>query len=423
MPPAMRCLHMVLSDLTGGKLQDYKLPLLGGLIAVSLLLELYVHWYLGITTVYSHFFYIPVVLGAVWYGKRGVLVAILLGAVLLSVTFLKTGAIDDDSIIRTLMFCIVGLVIGAVSDYMRGEQERMMNEVTDAAIQSGLRGRTGTGSISEVRSRIASFAGVKRLREQGDIPGLIRALRNRDPAVQYDAIEALGELADPAAIDALILALTGDKYSGIRWKAAEALGKIGEPAVPSLIAALTHPDEGVRWKAAITLGEIGDQRGIIPLIGLLSDTDRFVRSRAAYALGLAGSPAIPSLSETLEDAPSEVRTGIVTALGKMHEPAAISVLIRALTDSSEDVRQDIISLLASQGEEAFDLLVAALADPEPLRQQGAAMALAAMGRPEALEPLQKALESAGSPTREVLSSAIGEIRSRQAPERSQNSPE
>ncbi|MCG7855063.1 MAG: HEAT repeat domain-containing protein, partial [Methanoregulaceae archaeon] len=335
----------------------------------------------------------------------------------------NTGGIDDDAIIRALIFVIVGFMIGAVSDYMRGEQERMMNEVTDAAIQSGIRGRTGTGSIGEIRSRIASFAGVKRLREQGDIPGLIRALRNRDPAVQYDAVEALGELADPAATDALISALTGDQYSGIRWKAAEALAKIGEPAVPSLIAALDHPDEGVRWKAAITLGEIGDQRGIIPLIGLLSDKDRFVRSRAAYALGLIGSPAIPALSEMLEEAPYEVRRNTVTALGKMNDPAAIRVLLRALTNSSEDVRQDIITSLATQGEQAFDLLVAALADPEPLRQQGAAMALAAMGRPEALEPLHKALESAGSPTREVISSAIGEIRSRKAQERTKNPPE
>ena len=414
---------MAFPDLTGGRLQDYKLLVLGGLIVISLLLEFYVHWYLGITSVYSHFFYIPIVLGAVWFGKRGVFVAILLGATLLSVTFMNTRGIDGDAIIRALMFVIVGLVIGAVSDYMRGEQERMMNEVTDAAIQSGLRGRTGTGSIGEIRSRIASFAGVKRLREQGDIPGLIRALRNRDPAVQYDAVEALGELADPASTDALISALTGDQYSGIRWKAAEALAKIGEPAVPSLIAALDHPDEGVRWKAAITLGEIGDQRGIIPLISLLSDTDRFVRSRAAYALGLIGSPAIPALSETLEEAPYEVRRGAVAALGKMNDPAATRILIRALPDSSEDVRQDIITSLSMQGDQAFDLLVAALADSEPLRQQGAAMALTAMGRAEALEPLEKALESAGSPTREVLSSAITEIRSRIAQEQTKTPPE
>ncbi len=408
---------MTFPDRSGGVLQDYKLPVLIGLTAASLLLELIVHWHLGITTVYSHFFYIPVVLAAVWYGKRGVVVAVLLGAALLSGTIFLTGGIDDDALIRALMFVTVGLVIGAVSDYMRSEQERMMNEVTDAAIQSGLRGRTGTGSIVEIRSRIASFAGVKRLKEQGDVPGLIRALRNRDPAVQYDAVEALGELADPAATGALISALTGDRYSGIRWKAAEALGKIGEPAVPSLIAVLANPDEGVRWKAAITLGEIGDQRGIGPLIGLLSDRDRFVRSRAAFALTLIGLPALPTLSEALEEAPSEVRRGIVTALGKMGDPAATRLLIRTLTDPSDDVRQEAVTSLVAQGDQSFDLLIVALGDPDPRRQQGAAMALAALGRPEALGPLQQALESAVSPTREVLGSAIGEIRSRREPER------
>ncbi|NYT21529.1 MAG: hypothetical protein GKC07_06995 [Methanomicrobiales archaeon] len=409
---------MAFPAISGGRLQDYRLLVLTGLTAASLLLEISVHWYLGITTVYSHFFYIPVVLAAIWYGKRGVVVPVLLGAALLSGTVFLTGGVDDDAIIRAMMFVIVGLVIGSVADYMRREQERMMNEVTDAAIQSGLRGRTGTGNLGEVRSRIASFAGVKRLREQEDVIGLIRALRNRDPAVQYDAVEALGEIADPAATGALIAALTGDRYSGIRWKAAEALGKIGEPAVPSLIAVLDHPDEGVRWKAAITLGEIGDQRGIAPLIGLLSDRDRFVRSRAAFALGRIGSPAIPALSDVLEEAPYEVRKGVVTALGKMSDPEATRTLVRTLTDPSDDVRQDTITALAAQGDQSFDLLVAALADHEPLRQQGAAMALAAMGRPEAIEPLQKALESAVSPTREVLGSAIGEIRSRTEPEKS-----
>lgn len=408
---------MTFPDRSGGVLQDYKLPVLIGLTAASLILELVVHWHLGITAVYSHFFYIPVVLAAVWYGKRGTVVAVLLAAALLSGTVFLTGGIDDDAIIRAMMFVIVGLVIGAVSDYMRREQERMMNEVTDAAIQSGLQGRTGTGSIDEIRSRIASFAGVKRLKEQGDVPGLIRALRNRDPAVQYDAVEALGELANPAATGALISALTGDRYSGIRWKAAEALGKIGEPAVPSLIAVLDNPDEGVRWKAAITLGEIGDHRGIGPLITLLSDPDRFVRSRAAFALGLIGSPAIPVLADALAEAPSEVRKGIVTTLGKMDDPAATGLLIRTLSDPSEDVRQDAVTSLVTQGDRSFDLLIAALDDPEPLRQQGAATALGAMGRPEALGPLQKALGSAASPTREVLGSAIGEIRSRQEPEK------
>ncbi len=396
-------------------MKDIRFVVVIGFTAAALLLELFVHWHLGITVVYTHFFYVPIVLAAVWYGWRGASVAVLLGAVTLVVTWLTSGMIDSDGILRVLMFVIVGLVIGTVSDYMRREQQRIIDEVTDAAIQSGIRGGTRTGSIAELRSRFASVAGVKRLKEQGDVAGLVRALRNRDPAVQYDAAEALGELADPAAIGALVSALTGDQYSGIRWKAAEALGKIGAPAVPSLLAVLDNPDEGVRWKTAITLGEIGDERGIAPLIGLLSDPDRFVRSRAAFALALIGPPAIPALSEVWPEAPSDVRQGIVTALGKMSDPAATKALIQVLADASGDMRQDIVATLSSRADQSFDLLIEALSDPEPRRRQGAAMALGAMGRPGALEPLRKACELADPQTRAVLDSAIREISSRNEP--------
>ena len=61
------------------------------LVAVALFLEVYVHVYLGISVVYSHFFYIPVVLAAIWYGKRSVLVALLLGIALVAGTYYSTG--------------------------------------------------------------------------------------------------------------------------------------------------------------------------------------------------------------------------------------------------------------------------------------------------------------------------------------------
>jgi HEAT repeat protein len=406
---------MALSDLTPGRLANYKFTLLAALVLVSLLLEITVHWYLGIAVVYSHFFYIPVVLGAIWYGKRGVIVSLILGGALLAGTWLTTGAIDTSALLRALMFVVVGLVIGIVSDFMKKEQEQIMNEVTDAAIQSAVEGRSGSGNLAEVKSRILSFASVKRLKEQGDVAGLIRALRNRDPAVQYEAVEALGQLANPAATGALMGALTGDQYSGIRWKAAEALARIGSPAVGPLIQALGHPDEDVRWKAAVTLGEIGDPRGISPLISLLSDQDRFVRSRAAYALGLIGPPAIPALSEALSAGPVEVRRGIVGALGKIQDPAAVSILIQTLADPSDAVRQDTIAALDEEGEFSTRLLLEALDDPEPLRRQGAALVLGTGGRKEALEPLKAALATADPQTAEVFRLVIQEILASQGP--------
>jgi HEAT repeat protein len=406
---------MALSDLTPGRLAKYKLILIIALVTVSLLLEITVHWYLGIDVVYSHFFYIPVVLGAIWYGKRGVIVAFILGGALLAGTWLTTGAIDTGAVLRALMFVLVGLVIGIVADFMKKEQEQMMNEVTDAAIQSAVEGRSGTGNLAEVKSRILSFASVKRLKEQGDVAGLIRALKNRDPAVQYEAVEALGELANPAATEALMGALSGDQYSGIRWKAAEALARIGPPAVVPLIQALGHPDEDVRWKAAVTLGEIGDPRGIAPLIGLLSDQDRFVRSRAAYALGLIGPPAIPALSDALSSGPVDARRGVIGALGKIQDPAAVSILVQTLADPSDVVREDTIAALNEEGEFATSLLLEALNDPEPLRRQGAALVLGTGGRKEALEPLNKALATADPRTAEVFRAAIREIRATRGP--------
>ena len=75
---------MASPDYPGRLVDDSKLPVLFVLIVISLLLELVVHWHFGIEVVYSHFFYIPVVLAAIWYGVRGVPVAVLLGGVLLA---------------------------------------------------------------------------------------------------------------------------------------------------------------------------------------------------------------------------------------------------------------------------------------------------------------------------------------------------
>ena len=102
------------------------------------------------------------------------------------------------------------------------------------------------------------------LRKEKDIPGLIKALGHNDLDVQYMAVEALGNIKDPAAIPPLVNLLSENQYSAVRWKSAEALAKIGKDSVEPLIRLLRHPDEDVRWKAAIALGEIGDVRAIDP---------------------------------------------------------------------------------------------------------------------------------------------------------------
>jgi HEAT repeat protein len=414
---------MAFPDLPLKGFRDYRIPVLVILIAVSLFLEIYVHWYLGISVVYSHFFYIPVVLAAIWYGKRSVLVALILGIALVAGTYYSTGFVDTDALIRALMFIAIALVIGVISDHMKREQEQMINKVTDAALQSGLKSGGVSGSKTERKVRSLSFASVRKLSERRDIPGLIRALSNRDPAVQYEAVEALGNIGDPAATDALMDALTGDQYSGIRWKAAEALGKIGAPAVPPLIQALKNPDADIRWKAAIVLGEIGDARAVGPLVVLLGDEDRFVRSRAAYALGLIGPPAVIDLRNALMNGSVEVRSAAAAALGPIPDPGAVEALVQDLDDPSDEVWQDVIAALSRQGKAAFTPLVQALAGPGQKRVKGAVLALAGSGRPEAVIALTNALDTADPAIRPVLQSTVNDLVSRQTRQVSKNETE
>jgi HEAT repeat protein len=83
------------------------------------------------------------------------------------------------------------------------------------------------------RFRCAGLFGtdVKKLKESRNVQGLINALQHKDPTVQYDAAEALGEIGDNRAIVPLLGALKNDETGGVRWKAAEALAKLGTPAV------------------------------------------------------------------------------------------------------------------------------------------------------------------------------------------------
>ncbi|MCU0630618.1 MAG: HEAT repeat domain-containing protein [Methanoregulaceae archaeon] len=223
-------------------------------------------------------------------------------------------------------------------------------------------GKTGVKRIihgvwREIRNRVRSYSNVEDLRNEKDIPGLIKALGHRDLEVLYMAVEALGELKDPSAIPPLIKILSEDQYSAVRWKAAEALAKIGNTSVEPLIVLLGHPDEDVRWKAAIALGEIGEVRAIDPLIGLLRDEDRYVKGRVAVALGMIGQPAVSPLITALSTGDGSLRWGAAIALGRIRDPRAVAPLVQALGDKYENVRSEALASLKAMENGNIDLFI------------------------------------------------------------------
>jgi HEAT repeat protein len=250
---------------------------------------------------------------------------------------------------------------------------------------------------------------VKKLKETRNVQGLILALKDKDPKVQYDAAEALGEIGDNRAVEPLTTALKNDEFSGVRWKAAEALSKIGAPAVEALIGALRHDDDDVRWKAAIALGEIGDPRAIEPLIILLCDEDRFVKSHAALALGAIGEPAVNPLLRALREGDGNLRWGAAIALGKIRDPRAIEPLIRALADKYENVRAESASSLAAIGKPALGPLLRFLKFSDGPERLEVVTTLGELHDTDAIQPLIQMLENADDDERKAIADALDAI--------------
>ena len=397
-------------------LSTYKPLIIAVLVLFSLAMEGILHWVMGIEVVYTQFFYIPVVLAAVWYGVRSVGIAALLGGVQVLGGVYLTGDLQPGSLIRAVILVAVALVIGAVMDLMRREHARLIEDVTDAALKSAGEPAGWRDGFLELRDRIISSVNVRRLQENHDVRGLVHALDHKDPAIQYQAVEALGDLGDPAAVEPLAQALRGDEYSGVRWKAAEALAKIGTPAVDALIEALEDPDDDVRWKAAIALGEIGDPRAIAPLIRTLSDQDRFVQSRAAQALAMIGAPAVDPLVRVLDEGQTDIRWGVVLALDKIGDPRAVRGLVMASGDPGDEVNAEIVTAIDDMGDGGLLELERLLKSKERDVRHKTVRVLGELGREEAIAPLLQMLENPDGETKLLIEEALRKLEAGEGPQ-------
>ena len=105
-----------------------------------------------------------------------------------------------------------------------------------------------------------------------DIPELVSALANSDPAARTKvrkAVVAIGKPTVPSLIQ-----LLSHRKPHVRWEAAKALCGIADPiAAYALVNALDDPDGDVRWLAAEGLAALG-RDGLQPLLAALLERAR-----------------------------------------------------------------------------------------------------------------------------------------------------
>ena len=180
------------------------------------------------------------------------------------------------------------------------------------------------------------------------VPGLMRALRDRDNWVSALAAEALGQMGESAdgAIPALVRSLS-HLNAEVRRNAAEALGKMGgsrrrRPAVARKAA--HDEDGGVRSQAIRALGAIGMPDAGLDAMVLagLQDPDPHGacrRRRVPGPVGRAerGDPERPDCC-LLDDANDQVKVEVTKVLPKLAgaTPAVIDGLCRRLLEDDSD---------------------------------------------------------------------------------------
>jgi HEAT repeat protein len=103
-----------------------------------------------------------------------------------------------------------------------------------------------------IREQVALALGG--YRTEAALTGLRTALSDDDSNVRMAACRALGEHGEPAAVDLLASALSGDADVDVRLAAARALGTTESPqAVDGLVAVLGDADPALRRRATESL--------------------------------------------------------------------------------------------------------------------------------------------------------------------------
>lgn len=138
-----------------------------------------------------------------------------------------------------------------------------------------------------------------------------------------------------------------------------------------------------------------DDISLDPIIFDLRDADPAVRSQAATVLGLSGNPVVVEyLMSTLAfDEDLQVKRSAAIGLGNLGHPSALQPLLMALQSRDDELRTFAAEAIAKiDSDDSVELLLIAL-QGSPAMQIGAMDALARIGDPRALEPLEAMVPS------------------------------
>jgi HEAT repeat protein len=218
---------------------------------------------------------------------------------------------------------------------------------------------------------------------------LLPFLRASAPEAQELAARTIGKLRHAAAVPTLVELTAPPAPDALRRTAIDALGEIGDPAaVPALLELLRDGPAGLRQSAASALAYLIDARSAAK-VEALALSPRWEGQRAAVLVLAAllrrhPPPSPPASSST-----------IATLRRLTRSPAVAAGAIAALAAGPRSqVEEDLLPLAASSSMELRRVAVAALGD---------------VGSSRALPLLRRALVAGEEPVAAAAAWALGEV--------------
>lgn len=181
------------------------------------------------------------------------------------------------------------------------------------------------------------------------------------------------------------------------------------------LAFLTRVREADSTSAMAVIKQVGSGnplRTAVNLYRLQHSGSPQAKARATRALGQARNPlAVDELIAALSDSDRDVRREAARALGLIADPRAVEPLLAAIEDESADVAEEAVEAVGRLAPEVgLPALLPLLNHPREAVRKAAAKALAELGRPEAIAPLQSRLSEETEPQVFLaLTAALGAV--------------
>lgn len=204
-------------------------------------------------------------------------------------------------------------------------------------------------------------AAIFAVSEQGsnDSVDLLTGFIGKDEETNKLAVEAISEMQDLYALDKLT-GLLGSPITNVRDTAIDQLIKLGNKATPILTKAFQNADADYLVHLVTTLGYIGDPAAITPILDIINTqpADANIRQAAYEAMERIPSPKTAiSLVQGLQDPVESVRMSAARAIDRNLSKALVAGLRNVVREGSEDSKNAVAALIDAEAGNIFNFLV------------------------------------------------------------------